>query len=76
MAFRTLTYALAVAGVTAGAAAQAAAPVAAFDRNSSPVEGAEQLAGGTEWIPAVIAILAMLSILLFEGDGDDAPVSP
>jgi hypothetical protein len=72
MAIRTLTFALAAAAMTVGVSAQA---TAVPTRSSAPVAQAEGL-GGSEFIPVAIFMLAILAIMLFDGDGDDAPASP
>jgi len=73
MAIRTLAYALTAAVVTVGTSAQAAAvPV----RSSAPVEQADQLFGGSDFIPVAIFMAAILSIMLFADDDDESPASP
>lgn len=73
MAIRMLTYALAAAGLTVGATAQAAAPVDAPLRSGASIDEAEHLSG-SGLIPVLVAMLAILSIIVF--DSDDDPVSP
>lgn len=76
MAIRTLTYALAAAAMTVGASAQAAAVPA---RSSAPMEQGEQLFGGSELIPVLVFMAAILGIMLFTGDDnedDGSPASP
>ena len=70
MAIRTLTYALAAAAMTVNTSAHAAVPV----RSSAPVEETEQL-GGSELIPVLIFMAAILAVILFADDDDDIPVS-
>ena len=76
MAIRLLTYALAAAAMAPGAIAQAAAPVSVPVRSGAPVEETEGLGGGSGLLPVAIFALAVLAIMLFHDDGDDAPVSP
>ena len=71
MAIRTLTYALAAAAMTSATIAQAA-PVPA--RASAPIANANQLGGGSEFLPVAVFMLAVLAVMLFTGDGDDADV--
>jgi hypothetical protein len=75
MAIKTLTYALAAAAMTSGAIAQAAVPASVPARTGAPVGEADQLFGG-EFLPVAIFMLAILAIMLFDGDGGDVPVSP
>ena len=72
MAFRTLTISLAATALTLGAATQAAAPV----RSAAPVEDADQLSGGSEFLPVAIFMAAILAIMLFADDDNDLPTSP
>ena len=73
MAIRTLTYALAAAAMTVGTSAQAATVPS---RSSAPLEQGEQLFGGSELIPVVVFMAAILSIMLFTGDDDENDGSP
>jgi len=73
MAIKTLAFALAAVAMTAGTSAQAAAvPL----RGGASVEQADELGGGSELLPVAIFMLAILSIMLFTGDGDEGPASP
>jgi hypothetical protein len=74
MAIRKLTYALAAAGMIAGTTAQATAPLDASVRSGASMGEAEQLGWNHEWIPVIVAMLAILSIIVFADDDD--PVSP
>lgn len=67
--------------LAAAAVAFAAAPVAiqaqAADRASAPVEGAQELGGGSDGIYAIIAVAILGAfIALTAADDDDEPVSP
>lgn len=75
MAIRTLTYALAAAAMTVGTSAQAAAVPA---RSSASLEQSDQLFGGSELVPVIVFMAAILAVMLFTGDGDDdeSPTSP
>ena len=75
MAIRTLTFALAAAAMATGSIAQAAAPAPVPARSSAVVGEAEHL-GSSELLPVAAFMLAILAIMLFDGDGDDAPHSP
>lgn len=75
MAIRTLTFALAAAAMTVGTSAHATAvPV----RSSASVEQGENLFGGSELVPVLVFMAAILAIMLFADDGDDdeSPSSP
>jgi hypothetical protein len=73
MAIRTLTFALAAAAMTVGTSAQAAAVP---DRSASSLDQAEDLFGGSELIPVLVFMAAILAIILFVDDGDESPDSP
>jgi hypothetical protein len=74
MAVRKLSYTLAAVGMIAGTTAQATAPLDVSVRSSAAMGEAEQLGRNHEWIPVIVAMLAILSIIVFAGDDD--PVSP
>ncbi len=76
MAIRTLAYGLAAAAMTVAATAQAAAPVSAPVRSSASLEEADALGGDAGWLPVLIAALAIASIMIFNGEADDEPISP
>lgn len=78
MAIRTLTYALAAAGMTLGATATAASAAPLPDRSGSAIGDAEQIGGNAGLIAVLVGIAAILSIIIFDGDDydDDIPVSP
>ena len=76
MAIRTLTFALAAAAMTSGTIAQAAVPAAVPARSGGALGQADQLRSGSGLLPVAIFMLAILAIVLFDGDGDDAPDSP
>ena len=73
MAIRTLRLALAAAAMTAGAGAQAAAPV----RSSAPIQS-ERLFGGGEFLPFAVFLAAVLAVAIILGsdDNNDVPHSP
>lgn len=75
MAIRTLTLALAATAMTASGTAHAAAAPA---RSSASVGQAESLFGGSELIAVAVFMAAILAIMVFDGDDDDAdrPTSP
>jgi len=62
--------------MTVGVTAQAAAPMSVPARSGAAVEGEQLGDGGSGWLPVLIAALAVISIMIFQGDGDDDPVSP
>jgi Mrp family chromosome partitioning ATPase len=73
---RTLTFALAAGLGTVGASVQAAAPISVPARSGANLGQTNQLAGNSEWIPVVVFMLAVLSIMLFDDDDEDVAVSP
>jgi hypothetical protein len=75
MAIRTLTYALAATAMTFATSVQAAAaPAPVPARSGAPVGDAEQLRGGSAFLPVAIFMLAVIALMVF--DDDDGPQSP
>ena len=74
MRLRNVTTAIgALALVVTPLAAQAAAPLA---RDAAPVDSAEELAGGSGIIVALLALAAVVGGVLIAIEDEDEPTSP
>jgi hypothetical protein len=72
MASKTLTFALAAAALTVGTTAEAAAPA----RTASPAVQSEGLAGGSDLLPVLVFVAAILAVFIFGDDDAERPQSP
>jgi hypothetical protein len=76
MTVRTLAYSLAAAAMTVAATAHGAAPLSAA-RSSAAVSEADELGGGSDFLPVLIFMAAIVAmVLVVDGDNDDLPASP